>query len=52
MSVDGIGKHDTHRRSLMRLSKISPTFKTYILSLLFKASMIWRSTSVVMAVGS
>lgn len=35
--------------SLMRASKISPSFSTYILSLLLRASRIWGSTSGVWA---
>lgn len=38
-----------HLRSLIRASNISPSFSTYILSLLLRASRIWGSTSGVWA---
>lgn len=34
-----------HLRSLIRSSNVSPSFSTYILSLLLRASRIWGSTS-------
>lgn len=40
---------EIHLRSLIRASNISPSFKTYILSLLLRASRIWGSTSGVWA---
>ena len=38
-------KGEIHLRSLIRSSNISPSFNTYILSLLLRASRIWGSTS-------
>ena len=40
-------REGTHLLSLIRASKVSPSFSTYILSLLLRASRIWGSTSVV-----
>lgn len=42
-------KGENHLRSLIRASKVSPSFSTYILSLLLRASRIWGSTSGVWA---
>jgi hypothetical protein len=42
-------KGEIHLRSLIRASNISPSFNTYILSLLLRASRIWGSTSAVWA---
>lgn len=36
---------ENHLRSLIRSSNVSPSFSTYILSLLLRASRIWGSTS-------
>ena len=41
----GLQKGEIHLRSLIRASNISPSFNTYILSLLLRASRIWGSTS-------
>ena len=38
-------KGEIHLRSLIRASNTSPSFSTYILSLLLRASRIWGSTS-------
>ena len=45
--MDACRREGTHLRSLIRASKVSPSFSTYILSLLLRASRIWGSTSVV-----
>lgn len=38
-------KGENHLRSLIRASNVSPSFSTYILSLLLRASRIWGSMS-------